>query len=199
MRDLPDNFRNDDIDAFLRLAKTQDETRELISSAIRGCASHRALAPNRQRRERAARGDHHPANDDQRPRLRLVKSGETHHRARGILEPKELRGTHSPPSSHDYSLSLRSIAGAGRRTSAGCILLASGAARSRTTSAERPRDSRATLMCPSTISGTRHISHALNRWGRHPSVGQKWLGHMDLADADALHPRISGRLASGAA
>ncbi|HEY2934368.1 MAG TPA: site-specific integrase, partial [Acidobacteriota bacterium] len=25
-----------------------------------------------------------------------------------------------------------------------------------------------------------HISHALNRWGRHPSVVQKWAGHADL-------------------
>ncbi len=25
-----------------------------------------------------------------------------------------------------------------------------------------------------------HISHALNRWGRHPSVVQKWVGHRDL-------------------
>ena len=25
-----------------------------------------------------------------------------------------------------------------------------------------------------------HISHALNRWGRHPSVVQKWDGHKDL-------------------
>ncbi len=34
MRDLPENFRNDDIDAFLRLAKTQDELRDLISFLI---------------------------------------------------------------------------------------------------------------------------------------------------------------------
>ena len=25
-----------------------------------------------------------------------------------------------------------------------------------------------------------HISHALNRWGRHPSVVQRWVGHKDL-------------------
>ena len=25
-----------------------------------------------------------------------------------------------------------------------------------------------------------HVSHALNRWGRHPSVVQKWVGHRDL-------------------
>ncbi len=40
-----------------------------------------------------------------------------------------------------------------------------------------------------------HISHALNRWGRHPSVVQKWVGHKDLkttmgyihVSADDLH------------
>jgi len=40
-----------------------------------------------------------------------------------------------------------------------------------------------------------HISHALNRWGRHPTVVQKWVGHKHLAttemyvhvDVDDLH------------
>ncbi len=26
-----------------------------------------------------------------------------------------------------------------------------------------------------------HITHALNRWGRNPSIVQRWVGHRDLA------------------
>jgi len=29
-----------------------------------------------------------------------------------------------------------------------------------------------------------HISHALNRWGRHPTVVQKWVGHKHLATTE---------------